>query len=76
MRKNITTISIVIFFLIYGLINYIKPAFMYNSDGSLRQFGVGYYHKTIAPAWLISIIIAIISYFSVLYYISMPKISF
>ena len=46
---------------------------MYNKDGSLRQFGIGYQKKTILPAWLIAIVVAIMSYFGVLYYISLPK---
>lgn len=72
-RRNITSISIVIFAAIYGIIVLSKPAFMYNKDGSLRQFGIGYQKKTILPAWLIAIVVAIISYFGVLYYISVPK---
>jgi len=72
-RKNITSISIFIFAAIYGIIVLSKPAFMYNKDGSLRQFGTGYKKKTILPAWLIAIVLAIVSYFGVLYYISLPK---
>jgi hypothetical protein len=41
---------------------------MYNPDGSLKEFGVGFRKKTIIPAWLISIFLAILSYFSVVYY--------
>ena len=41
---------------------------MYDEkNGSFRQFGVGYKNTTILPLWLISIILAIISYFIVLY---------
>jgi len=72
-RRNITNISILIFVVIYGIIVLSKPGFMYNKDGSLRHFGVGYQKKTILPAWLIAIVISIISYFGVLYYISLPK---
>uniref|UniRef100_A0A6C0CS05 Uncharacterized protein n=1 Tax=viral metagenome TaxID=1070528 RepID=A0A6C0CS05_9ZZZZ len=72
-RRNITSISILLFATIYGIIVLSKPGFMYNKDGSLRQFGIGYQKKTILPAWLIAIVIAIISYFGVLYYISLPK---
>lgn len=72
-RRNITNISILIFVVIYGIIVLSKPGFMYNKDGSLRQFGVGYQKKTILPAWLIAIVISIVSYFGVLYYISLPK---
>ena len=72
-RRNITSISIFIFAAVYGIIVLSKPAFMYNKDGSLRQFGIGYKKKTILPAWLIAIVLAIVSYFGVLYYISLPK---
>lgn len=75
-HKNITTIAAAIFAIVYAVISVSKPAFMYNTDGSLRQFGVGYHKKTIAPAWLVAIIIAIVSYFSVLYYVSVPKLQF
>jgi hypothetical protein len=40
---------------------------MYNEDGSLRQFGIGFKRKTVIPAWLVAIIIAILSYLLVLY---------
>jgi len=42
-----------------------KPNIIYNNDGSLRQFGVGFKKKTVIPLWLISIVIAIFSYFCV-----------
>ncbi len=67
-RNNKISVSIIIYILIFFLINSFKPAFMYNPDGSLKYFGVGYRKKTIIPVWLISIFIAIISYFSVVYY--------
>jgi hypothetical protein len=47
-----------------------KPALMYNDDGGFRPFGVGYRHKTIIPIWVVSIIIAILTYTAVLYYIN------
>lgn len=73
-KRNITTFSIIIFLILYGLINFIKPAFMYNVDGSLRDFGVGFRKTTVIPAWLLAIILAILSYYAVLYYIAAPKI--
>jgi len=42
-----------------------EPNFIYNNDGSLRQFGVGFKKRTVIPLWLISIILAILSYFTV-----------
>jgi len=61
--------------LLYGTVSYVKPAIMFNDDGSLRQFGIGYHKKTVFPAWLISIIIAILSYFAIMYYIAYPSIA-
>ena len=75
-RKNITSFAITIFIVIYGIIVYCKPKFMYLDDGSLRQFGVGFQKKTVLPAWLVAVVLAIISYFLVLYYISMPRMQF
>lgn len=76
LRTHITTISIVIFFMVYCYLNYLKPAFLYNKNGTLREFGVGFKKKTVVPLWLITIFIAIMSYFSVLYYIESPHVVF
>jgi hypothetical protein len=51
-----------------------KPSFLYNTDGSLRQFGVGYRNKTILPVWLLAIILGIVSYLFVRYYLYKPTI--
>jgi hypothetical protein len=73
-RNNIPLASIFIFIVIFGLIQFIKPDFLYKKDGSIREFGVGYKNKTIMPVWLFSIILGILSYISVLYYLTYPKI--
>ena len=52
----------------------IKPGFLYNRDGSLREFGIGYTNKTIVPLWLFSIILGILSYVFVLYYLVYPRL--
>jgi hypothetical protein len=69
-RRHLISISILIFISTYYLLMSMKPAIVYNEDGSLRQFGVGFRKKTILPAWLLSILIAILSYFGVLFYLS------
>ena len=51
----------------------VKPAFLYNIDGSLKQFGLGRKSKTVIPIWFISLILAIFSYLFVLYYLAVPK---
>jgi hypothetical protein len=73
-RQNITLTSVILFVYLFGLIQYMKPAFLYNSDGSIREFGIGYKNKTILPIWLLSIVLGILSYLAVLYFISAPKL--
>ena len=51
-----------------------KPAFLYNSDGSIREFGVGYKNKTIMPIWLLSLILGILSYTAIMYYVVHPRL--
>jgi hypothetical protein len=67
-KENITFVSIIIFIFIFGIIQYIKPSFLYNKDGSPRDFGIGYKNKTIFPIWLLAIVLGIFSYLIVLYY--------
>jgi hypothetical protein len=75
-RQNITIVSIILFLTIFGIVQFIKPAFLYNRDGSVREFGIGYKNKTILPIWLFSIILGILSYLFVLYFITYPRIFF
>lgn len=72
-RRHINTFSILIFLAIFVVVNYTQPGFLYNKDGSLRQFGLGHKRKTIIPVWLLSIFLGILSYLAVLYYITLPK---
>ena len=68
-RNKTTFVSIVLFLFIFGLVQMLKPNFLYNKDGSIREFGVGYQNKTILPLWLFSIILGILTYVIVLYYL-------
>jgi hypothetical protein len=72
-RNNITSISILIFVCLFVIVQYLKPAFLYDRDGALREFGLGKKNKTIIPIWLVSLVLAIFSYLFVLYYLTMPK---
>jgi hypothetical protein len=47
-----------------------KPNFLYNKDGSLREFGVGFSKKTVIPVWILSIFLSLLSYFTLMYYVS------
>jgi hypothetical protein len=73
-RENKTLVSVVLFVVIFGIIQMMKPACFYNKNGSIREFGVGYRNKTILPIWLLSIFLGILCYLAVLYYVNMPKI--
>lgn len=73
-RKNVPLVSIILFIIIFGGIQMLKPAFLYNPDGSLREFGVGYKNKTILPVWLLSLVLGILSYVMVLFYITKIRI--
>jgi hypothetical protein len=69
-REHATLFAIVLFLIIFGFIQAMKPAFLYNTDGSIREFGVGYKNKTILPVWLLSIILGILCYVAVLAYVA------
>jgi hypothetical protein len=59
---------LMVFIVLYGIIVSLKPEIIFeNEHNCLRSFGVGYKHTTILPLWLVSILIAIFSYFIVLY---------
>ena len=67
-RNNTAGVAIFVYIIVFMLIQYTNPSFLYNEDGSLREFGVGYSSKTIFPIWLVAIIIAILSYLAVLFF--------
>ena len=73
-RENITLVAVILFIIVFGTIQMIKPACFYNRDGSIREFGVGYRNKTILPIWLLSLLLGILCYLVVLYYVSSPKL--
>ena len=72
--ENVLLVSIALFIVLYALTQYAKPTLFYNTDGSIRHFGVGYRNKTIVPVWLLSIILGIVSYLFVLYYLAHPTL--
>ena len=73
-KKNTTSVAILLFIGIFFIIQQFKPSIIYRKDGSLRQFGIGYKEKTVLPVWLMAIVIAILSYLFVMYYLAMPKL--
>lgn len=69
-RYHKLSISIIIFLIMFSIVHMMKPTMLYNDDGSFRQFGVGYRHKTVIPIWGVSTVIAIFSYLFVMYYLA------
>ena len=69
-RENKTLVSIFLFLIIFGIIVLVKPAFLFNKDGSLREFGLGYKNKTILPLWLFSLVLGILCYVLIQYYVN------
>ncbi len=68
-RQNKTLVSTIVFIISFGIIQFMQPSFLYNTDGSIREFGIGYKNKTILPIWLLSIVLGILSYLAVLYFL-------
>ena len=75
-KKEIYHLYLLLFLLVFSSIQMIKPAFLYDNDGSLRSFGIGSQKKTILPIWLFALILAILSYIFVCYCIAIPKMMF
>jgi hypothetical protein len=61
-KDNEVLISIGLFIVIFALIQWSRPLFLFKSDGSIRQFGVGYKNKTIFPIWIMAIVLGILIY--------------
>lgn len=72
-RENITLVSVVMFVILFGTIQMMKPNCLYNRDGSIREFGIGYRNKTIFPIWLLSLSLGIMCYLFVMYYVAYPR---
>lgn len=69
-KNNITMFAMLLFFIFYILIILIKPGFIFNRDGSLRDFGIGYKKKTVVPLWLMAILLALVSYLLLLVFLN------
>jgi hypothetical protein len=61
-------LAIIIFVTLYMILNTVQPSFIYNhKQNCLRQFGIGYKHTSVVTLWLATILLAIFSYFIVIY---------
>jgi hypothetical protein len=68
-RYHKLNVTIFLFLVLFTLVHLLKPGLVYEKDGSFREFGVGYRHKTVIPIWVVSIVLAILSYIAVSYYL-------
>ena len=68
-RYHKLNVTILLFLVLFTMIHFLKPGFIYDKDGSFREFGVGYRHKTVVPIWIVSIVLAILCYVAVSYYL-------
>ena len=75
-KRNLIMFSLIVFIISYITLNLIKPRFLYNDNMTLREFGIGYRKKTVLPLWIISIVLAILSYFTILYYVTYKRIQY
>jgi hypothetical protein len=73
-KRKYMFVIIILFLFVFLAINYSKPLWLYNRDGSIKQFGLGYKKKTIFPIWIFTIILAIICYLVVLFYVNYSNI--
>lgn len=64
-NRNLLTVAIAIYLVIFGAIVWAKPALMFNEYGEIRPFGLGYSHKTVIPLWVFAIILGVLSYLAV-----------
>jgi hypothetical protein len=68
--KDSFTIIVLLYLILYIALTFVKPNIIFdNEHNRLRPFGVGYNNTTIIPLWLCSILLAIFSYFIIVYII-------
>ena len=68
-KRNNISLAIILFLIIFIVFAYFKPSFLFNRDGSIRNFGISKSKCTIFPIWLLVIFIAILSYLFIQYFI-------
>jgi len=67
-QSNLVLCSIAVYLALYAFLALVvKPAWMYDRDGSLRQFGLGTRRKTVLPLWLVALLGGLLSYVGVGY---------
>lgn len=66
-KKNVLFFSILLFIIFYLVVVISKPSILFLPNGDVRSFGIGFQNKTVLPIWLLTIILAIISYMAILF---------
>jgi hypothetical protein len=54
--------SVVLFIVLFCMIQWFSPPLFYNKHGHIRGFGLGYENKTMCPIWLMTLILAMFCY--------------
>lgn len=75
-KRNLILVSLCLYIILYSALIFSKSHLIYNKNGTIRNFGIGYSTRSVIPVWLLSIVLAIASYFIVLYYVSYSVIYF
>lgn len=75
-NKNLIQATIIIFIFLYLIVIVTKPGLIYNTNGTLREFGVSQSKKTILPLWLMAIVLSIASYFFITIYLMTPRLNY
>ena len=63
LHENKILATFVLFLAMFCLTMIVKPGFVFNRDGSIKEFGLGYTNRTVLPIWILVIVFAIVSYF-------------
>ena len=74
--NNLAYASVVVFVGFFFIIIYGYPSLVFEDDGSIRQFGIGFRKKTIFPLWILAIVLGILSYTAVQFYCFQPRLFF
>ena len=69
-QSNIVRLSVCAFIVIYMFLISSRSSYLYDPDGALREFGIGRTGKTVVPAWLVAVLLAITIYFAASMYSS------
>ena len=72
-RRHVVSVAIILFVAMFTAVQLIKPAFLYDHDGSIRKFGLGYTKSTVLPMWAVTGVLAIAAYYIVMYYLALPR---